>query len=153
MSAILVTLFTSGVTSASPVQLGSLTEPRTHGLVGLSGDESRSVQVEQLFRAEQVSVFSRKNREEKLTLNVSRVHATMGASFLWWLLHPRSCPIKVDVRFQQAGEEVWLIGCGLASVRRVDRPSGGITTIFGYELVGGAWGSSRTTIYTNPNLA
>lgn len=152
MSAILVTLFTSGSTSAVPVELGSLTEPRAHGLAGLGGDEERAVQVEQLFRATQVSVFARGNRQEKLALNVIRIHASVRAAFRWWLLHPRSCPIKVDVRFQQDDAEEWLIACGLASVRRVERPSGGLTTVFGYELVGGSWGANRTAPYQNPNL-
>lgn len=143
MSAIAVTLFESGDTSAAFVALGSLTEPRTHGLAGLSGDEERAVQVEQLFRGEEVVVFSRKNRQEKLTLNVIRIHSTIGAAMTWWLRHPRGCPIKVDVRFQQGGVEHWLNGCGLSSVRRVERPSGGLTTVFGYELVGGAWAAAR----------
>jgi len=152
MSAIKVTLFTHGSNSATPVELGSLTEPREHGLVGLGGDETRSLQIEQLLRSKQVSVFNRENRAERMTLNVHRVHNGIGAALRWWLLHPRSCPIKVDVRFSQDGEEEWLVGCGLAAVRRVERPSGGVTTIFGYELVGGAWGSSRTVLYSNPLL-
>ena len=145
MSAIAVTLFESGSTKAPPVELGSLTEPRIHGLAGLGGDEQRSVQVEQLFRSEQVVVFSRKNRQEKLTLSVVRVHSTIEAALTWWLLHPRSCYIKVDVRFQQGKADIYLNGCGLASVSRTDRPNGGLTTVFGYELVGGAWASKRAS--------
>lgn len=155
MSAILVTLFTNGSTSASPIELGSLTDTREHGLTGLGGDETRQVQTVQRPGAVQVAVYERANRQEGLSLNVVKLHSSMANAFRWWLLHPRSCPIKVDVQFKQAGAEEWLLGCGLPTVKRVERPSGGVTTIFGYELIGGAWAANRSvsSIYTNPGLA
>ncbi len=155
MSAIRVTLFTNGSTSAVPIELGSLTEPREHGLSGLAGDEHRQVQVVMRPNANDVAIYSRENRQESLSLNVVKLHSTIGDAFRWWLLHPRSCPIKVDVKFQQADAEEWLLGCGLQAVKRIDRPSGGLTTIFGYEFVGGAWGAGRLPIfaYSNPALA
>lgn len=154
MSAIAVIVFEHGSTSAAPVELGSLTDPVEHGLSGLSGDETRDVQVVQLPRATQVSVFDRANRSESLTLNIHKQHATLGDAVRWWLLHPRSVPILVDVKFTQDGAEEWLNACGIRSVRRQERPGGGVTTIFSYELVGGAWGPARGTNYTtSPNLA
>lgn len=154
MSAIAVKVFEHGSTSAAPVELGSLTDPVEHGLSGLAGDETREVQVVQLPRATQVSVFDRANRSEGITLNIHKEHASLGDALRWWLLHPRSVPILVDVSFTQDGAEVWLNAAGIRSVRRQDRPGGGVTTIFSYDLVGGAWGPTRGTNYeSSPNLA
>ncbi len=153
MSAIVVTLFENGSTSAVPVELGSLTDVREHGILGLGGDETRNVQIVQKPEATEVEVFDRSNRQESITLNVVKLHASLAEAFRWWLLHPRSCPIKVDAQFTQDGAEEWLVGCGIPRVSRVDRPSGGLTTIFAYELVGGAWAPTRAGSYSDPGLA
>lgn len=153
MSATVVSLFQSGSSSAVAVELGSLTDPREHGLVGLGGDEQRQVQTVLKPEATEVEVFSRGNRQETLTLNVAKLHASLADAFRWWLLHPRSCPIKVDAQFVQDGAEEWLLGVCIQRVQRVDRPSGGLTTIFGYELIGGAWAPARGGSYDDPGLA
>lgn len=144
-SAVVVTLYAFSSTTVFPVELGSLTDPRVHGLTGLAGDEKRAVQVEELMRAKTVSVFERGNRTENITLNVTKLHPTLREAFIWWLTHPASVPIKVNAKFEQAGVQRFLRACAVQGIRRTERPGGGLTTIMTYELVGGVWANSLTS--------
>ena len=139
MSALEIRVFAPG--SNTPLLLGSTTDPREHGIEGITGDESREIDVHRFPRAETVVVFDRQNRAEALSIRVARLHADMPTAFLYWLKHPRTVPIVADVEFTQAGAKAWLNGCGIPSVRRLQR--NGITTIFEYQLVGGDWSNSR----------
>jgi hypothetical protein len=141
MAAVEVRLHVSGVTT--PVLLGSLTDPREHGVEGVAGDESRQLEVVQLFRSARVTVLNRQNRQENLTIRVVRLHASLADSLLHWLKHPADVPILADVEFVQDNAHVWLNAAGIPAVRRSQRI--GLTTFFEYQLTGGSWANQRAT--------
>lgn len=144
MSAVEVKVYDALATNPQPVVLGSLADPREHGVLGLTGDEQRVVQQVQLPGAEAITVFGRGNRQESLTLRTVRIHSSLAAALKHWLRHPREVPVEVDVLFQQGGYACWLNGCAIQSVTRFDRPAGGLTTLFEYHLVGGVWADRQT---------
>jgi len=139
VSAIEVRLFAPG--GNTPLPLGSLTDPREHGIEGITGDETRQLDVQQFPRSESVVVFDRQNSVQNLTIRVVRTHRDLADSFLYWLKHPSSVPNVADAELTQDGAKAWLNGCGIQSVRRTQRI--GITTIFEYQLVGGSWSNVR----------
>jgi len=139
VSAIEVRLYAPG--SNTPLLLGSITDPREHGIEGILGAETRTLDVHRFPRAETVKVFDRQNRAEALSIRVSRLHKDLADAFLYWLKHPRNVPIVADIEFTQDNAKAWLNGCGIQTVRRAQR--NGITTIFEYQIVGGAWGTAR----------
>lgn len=140
MSSIQVRLFSG---TDSPVSIGSLANAREHSIEGLQGDESRSLEIVNLPRASAPSIFSRTTRTESVTLNVAKLHADVSAGLLYWLKHPAAVPLVCDVEFRQGNATAWLNGAGVQSVKRVDRPGGGVTTIFSYDIVGGTWSNQR----------
>ena len=139
MSAIEVRLYAPG--SNTPLLLGSITDPREHGIEGILGDETRTLDVHRIPRAATVKVFDRQNRAEALTIRVSRLHRDLADAFLYWMKHPRTVPILTDIELTQDGAKAWLNGCGIQTVRRAQRI--GVTTIFEYQIVGGDWSNTR----------
>lgn len=141
-AALIVSIY-SGVTA--PVILGNVASPRESGAEGLTGDEDRNIVVVPIPRALRPRIFKRSNRTEGMTVRCTKLHANLGTALKWWLTHPSSVPEKADISFAQDGSVVWLNACGLSKVRRHSRPSGGLTTVFEYQIVGGSWGTSRVS--------
>lgn len=140
-SAIQVRLF-SGTTT--PMVLGSLATPLENGLLGFGGDEERTVEVVPLPRGNTPDVFPRGNATEGIQFRIQRLHPNLSVALLYWCKHPSTVSRElVDVEVRQASAVAWLNGSAVKSVRRTERQGGGLTTIFEYNFVGGAWASQR----------
>lgn len=140
-SAVQVRLFAG---NATPMVLGSLTDPLEHGLEGFGGDEDRLVEVVNLPDADTPDVFPRGNRTEGILFRIARLHTSLPAAFLYWCKHPSTVPdVLMDVELRQGSAVAWLNACAVKRVHRAERPGGGLTTIFEYTFAGGDWANQR----------
>jgi hypothetical protein len=140
MSSLAVTMFSS-VANQAPAALGDIADPRAHSVLqGITREQERTLQVFIPTRAAQPVIFDRDTRINRFAVQVQKLHATLGAALLYIGTHPDTVPATGNAKFEQDTSSVWLIGCGIDSVRLVQRI--GVTTVFEYSFVGGYWSTA-----------
>lgn len=106
---------------------------------GMSINGARLVDVEQLPRAEYVSIFDRNNKQTTILFNCCRIHTTRLAALKFAMLHNQEIPVTglVQIEFTDA-EGSFSCWFNPGAVDQVDVTRlQGVSTWHTYRIIGG----------------
>lgn len=103
---------------------------------GLTSSPGNLVQEVPLFRAPGIKVFNRGNFRNQFTFSITRVHASLQASELFFLEHAQSFPLSGRVEFV-TDDNVVTRFMDPAVVRVTNAVPLGRSTVHAYQIIGG----------------
>lgn len=114
---------------------------------GLAGVEDRQVQEVPRVRARNIEAYDRGNRVCRLNWQVSQEHSNEAAAALHFVGHPDQVPVAGTLTLTQQGPTGAATRVFAGCIKSVERVALiGVTTVFGYQFVGGAPAANKTLI-------